>query len=74
VWSLAQHTPEQTSAPIERKIEAPSNGAKALEGASVAEVAPIASRETLTPQAVAPQATDQPAKKGWWQRPFRLRD
>jgi ribonuclease E len=66
VWSLAaQHAPEQSS--VETKVAIPpsSNGAKAIMDRPVAEAAP---------ETVAPRASDQPAKKGWWQRPFRLRD
>ncbi len=64
VWSLG-HATEHT--PVETKIEVASNGAKAIEEAP----APISVAASET---VAPQAPDQPTKKGWWQRPFRLRD
>jgi ribonuclease E len=76
VWSFAaQHAPEQASASAEAKIKAEpmitaaSNGAKAIEEASVVEPAPVAA-----PEIVAPRAPEEPARKGWWQRPFRLRD
>jgi ribonuclease E len=67
VWSLAaQHAPERHSAPVETKIEARPHAPNAIEEA--------ASVSVSAPESVAPQAPDQPAKKGWWQRPFRLRD
>jgi hypothetical protein len=71
VWSLAsQHAPEQPPAHVEAKIEAApppsSNGAKVDEEAASIETAPA--------QVGASDATGQPTRKGWWQRPFRLRD
>jgi len=74
VWSLAaQHAPEPSFAPAEAKIEAvplapsSSNGTKAIEEAAVVE--PVAAPETT-----ATTAPEQSTRKGWWQRPFRLRD
>ena len=71
VWSLAsQHASEQPPAHVEAKIEAApppsSNGAKVDEEAASIETAPA--------QVGASDATGQPTRKGWWQRPFRLRD
>jgi ribonuclease E len=75
VWSLAaQHASEQAPVPVEQKFETQSNGAKAIEDAPAVEAAPVVARETAIAESVAPRAADQPAKKGWWQRPFRLRD
>jgi hypothetical protein len=75
VWSLAaQHAPEHATTPPDKKIEVPSQPAQTMDDAAIVEAAPIASRETVAAETAAPQTPEQSAKKGWWQRPFRLRD
>ena len=72
VWSLAaQPTPERHAAPVVEKIEvaATSHRVAAVEETLAAAPAPVA-----TTQIAATQAPEQPTRKGWWQRPFRLRD
>ena len=75
VWSLAaQHAPERATMPAEKTIEVRSHPAKMMDDVPVVEAAPMTSQETVTAETAAPQTPGQPAKKGWWQRPFRLRD
>lgn len=78
VWSLAaQHAPEQPVVHVETKTEATShsagssNGAKPIQEASAIEQTPAA---VVQPEQAAAAVPEQPARKGWWQRPFKLRD
>jgi ribonuclease E len=65
VWSLA---PE----PVREHREEPA----AVKAPSVEEepVAAVAGSVAETPAAADPDAPQAPARKGWWQRPFRLRE
>ena len=74
VWSLAHEpvqdhreeatTVEHQSAEPQQIVEEPATAATA-----------VASREPSEPVAVrTPDAPQGPARKGWWQRPFRLRE
>ena len=76
VWSLATHpAPEHHPAPVERKIEVAPVAATTSEATTaIHEKLPIEPVPGSTPKSVAAQAAEQPTRKGWWQRPFRLRD
>jgi ribonuclease E len=75
VWSLAtQHAPEPSTAAVPHaKMDVVPSGPTASNGAQADTPKPetprVAAAETLSPD-----APEQPVRKGWWQRPFRLRD
>lgn len=67
-WSLAaQHTPEHHAAPAEAKGEV--HTTVAVEEPRVVKSAPV-----VAPEPTAANVPEQSTRKGWWQRPFRLRD
>jgi ribonuclease E len=71
-WSLAaQPAPERHAAPAVEKIEVAATSHRV---ASVEETPAVVPAPVAAVQTAAANAPEQPTRKGWWQRPFRLRD